>query len=81
MDAARQRGLAVGETLAVAGFDDIPAARVADPPLTTVRQPIDVIGRELVDMLVRLMRNEPVDTAPILLKPELMIRASSGKPR
>jgi LacI family transcriptional regulator len=81
MQAIRHRGLTVGKAVAVAGFDDIPAASGADPPLTTVRQPIYGIGYRLADMLARLIHGEEPEETQIMLKPELIIRASSGQPR
>jgi LacI family transcriptional regulator len=81
MQAARHRGLIVGQDVAVAGFDDIPAAGGSDPPLTTIRQPIYGIGYRLADMLVRLIHGEELEERQIFLKPELIIRASSGQPR
>jgi LacI family transcriptional regulator len=81
MTTVQQHGLRVGDDIAVAGFDDIPAAQTADPPLTTIRQPINGIGYQLVDMLVQLIRNEQIEHTQILLKPELVVRASSGKPQ
>jgi LacI family transcriptional regulator len=81
MQAARLRGLIVGQDVAVAGFDDIPAAGGANPPLTTIRQPIYGIGYRLADMLVRLIHGEELEEPQIFLKPELIIRASSGQPR
>jgi LacI family transcriptional regulator len=78
LDAVQQRGLRVGHDIAVAGFDDIPAARVSEPPLTTVRQPIYGIGYRLVEMLIRLIVGDAVDETQILLKPELIVRASTS---
>ncbi len=81
MTAIQRHGLRAGQDIAVAGFDDIPAALDAEPQLTTIRQPIYQIGRQLVDMLVGLMQNETLDQPHILLEPELIIRDSSGKRR
>ncbi len=78
MAAAQERGLVVGKDIAVAGFDDIPAAAGADPPLTTLRQPIHSIGYQLADMLLRLIRHEPIPDDHVVLEPELIIRASTG---
>ncbi len=77
---ARSRGLDVGGGLAITGFDDIPAAEMAAPPLTSVRQPFDRIGELLVDMLARQLsgRKEPES---VLVPPTLVVRASSGGPR
>ena len=78
MAAAQQRGLVVGRDVAVAGFDDIPAAAGATPPLTTLRQPIHNVGYQLAEMLIRLIREEPVESTHVVLKAELVIRASTG---
>jgi LacI family transcriptional regulator len=78
MLAIQEHKLVVGRDVAVAGFDDIPAAANASPPLTTVRQPIYDIGRQALDMLIRVIRNEPVENLHVLLVPELIVRASSG---
>ena len=53
-DAARTLGLRVPEDLSVVGFDDIPEASWATPPLTTVRQPIADLGAAAVRMLLRM---------------------------
>jgi LacI family transcriptional regulator len=81
MTAIQRHGLRAGLDIAVAGFDDIPAALDAEPQLTTIRQPIYRIGRQLVDMLVSLMQHDPLDNPQILMEPELIIRGSSGNKR
>lgn len=80
MAAITAQGLRVGLDVAAAGFDDIPASANAQPPLTTVRQPIYDIGRRLVDMLIPLLRGQPLEEPHVLMVPELIIRASSGQP-
>ncbi|MCD4686132.1 MAG: substrate-binding domain-containing protein, partial [Anaerolineae bacterium] len=79
MTAIQRHGLRVGKDVAVAGFDDIPAAQDAEPQLTTIRQPIYEIGRRIADMLVRVIQNIPLDEEHILIEPELVVRASSGE--
>ncbi|MBN2303886.1 MAG: LacI family DNA-binding transcriptional regulator [Anaerolineae bacterium] len=79
MAAVQQRGLTVGADVAVAGFDDISAAAGATPPLTTVRQPIHDIGSRLASMLIRQIQGQPLDEFQVLVKPELIIRASSRR--
>jgi LacI family transcriptional regulator len=81
MNALTERGLLAGRDVALAGFDDIPAAATADPPLTTVRQPIYDIGRRLVEMLIQILKEQTLDESHVLLAPELIIRASSGPKR
>ncbi len=51
----REAGRLVPADVAVVGFDDLAVARIADPPLTTVHQPITVLGREMAWMLVALV--------------------------
>ena len=78
MRAVQERGLVVGREISVTGFDDIPPAENAHPPLTTLEQPVYDIGKRLCDMLVRLIRGEPLDDTQVLLKPTLVIRDSTG---
>jgi DNA-binding LacI/PurR family transcriptional regulator len=52
--AAREQGLSVPRDLSVVGFDDIMLASLYNPPLTTVRQPIDEMTRHVVDAIQRL---------------------------
>lgn len=78
ISAAQKRGLVVGRDAAITGFDDIPWAEHSHPPLTTLHQPIYDIGRQICDMLVRLIQGEELAERHVLLKPELIIRESSG---
>ena len=76
LDALRRAGRRVPEDVAVVGFDDSGLAESADPPLTTVRQPIDDIGWHMADLLLaRLDRG----AAPshVVLPTELVVRSSS----
>lgn len=78
MSAVQGRGLLVGRDIAVAGFDDTPAAEYAYPPLTTVHQPIYEIGQRLVKMLIGIILGTPPPETQVLLPCKLMVRASSG---
>jgi LacI family transcriptional regulator len=80
VQAVQEQGLQVGRDIAIAGFDDIPAAAYTTPPLTTVRQPIYDIGRRAVEMLIRVIRNEVLEEPHVLLTPKLIVRASSVRP-
>jgi DNA-binding LacI/PurR family transcriptional regulator len=76
--ALRDAGLRVPEDVAVVGFDDSPLARVTDPPLSTVRQPVDRMGREMADLLMRLIARADGDAHRFTVLPtELVVRASS----
>ncbi|WP_258062455.1 LacI family DNA-binding transcriptional regulator [Arthrobacter sp. B0490] len=75
-EAARQQGLRIPDDLSVIGFDDLPEASWASPPLTTVRQPLSEMGMLAARTLVRLMRGEPVESPRIELSTKLIPRAS-----
>ncbi len=78
LSAAQARSLVVGRDVAVVGFDNIPLAQHSHPPLTTVRQPIYDIGRQICDMLICLIQGEELTERHILLEPDLIVRESSG---
>lgn len=69
------RGIDVPGQIAVVGFNDIVTAQHTRPALTTVRQPIVALGREMTRMLLALIRGEP--TTPLILPTELVIRDSA----
>ena len=52
MDAVRDKGLSIPEDISVVGFDDIPQASITYPKLTTVKQPLEQMGREAVKLLL-----------------------------
>ncbi len=62
----RQVGRRVPDDVAVVGFDDVDMAQYTAPPLTTVRQPIEEMGRHLVRQVLRLARGEQIDTETVL---------------
>lgn len=75
MQALEEHGMQVPGDIAVAGFDDVPSATFAHPPLTTVRQDTIEAGAILVDNLLRLINGEAVEAA--ILPARLVIRRSS----
>lgn len=79
MRALKLAGRVIPDDVAVVGFDDVPFARYLSPALTTVRAPIEQVGREAVHQLVRLMNGEPAETLT-LMRTELVIRESCGCP-
>lgn len=81
MDAIRSRGLSIPEDISVVGFDDIPQASLVYPKLTTVRQPLDQIGRVAVRLLLEKIEFPEKETRRVTLGTELIIRDSCAPPR
>ncbi len=78
ISAALERGLEVGKDIGITGFDDIPLAEHFHPALTTVHQPIYQIGEMVSEMLIKRIKNQPLDQRQFLLKPKLIVRQSCG---
>lgn len=77
LEVARARGLRVGVDLAVVGFDDVPAAAFTAPALTTLRQPLVEVARQIVRLLVARIAEATPDPKGVLVAPQLVVRASS----
>ncbi|GAA4216784.1 LacI family DNA-binding transcriptional regulator [Actinocatenispora rupis] len=75
----RDKGVRVPDDVRVAGFDDIPAAALAVPPLTTVRQPMYRMGEAAARLLVDLIGGADPPTGPRIIPTELVIRESSTR--
>lgn len=80
MAALRERGLRIPEDVAVVGYDDIPLAAYAAPPLTTIRSPALEHGRLAGEMLIGLIRGGRPEPTLIQIELELVVRASCGAP-
>jgi LacI family transcriptional regulator len=81
MRAARARGIEVPNDLSIVGFDDSAYAPVVQPALTSVRQPLSEMGSTAVDLLVRLIRDEAVDTLHLEPFTRLVVRDTTTPPR
>jgi DNA-binding LacI/PurR family transcriptional regulator len=71
-------GLQIPEDLALASFNDIPAAELVDPPLTTVAAPTRQMGRESMQMLQMLIEGKYPTKREIILPTSLVVRQSCG---
>ncbi|MFC9729994.1 LacI family DNA-binding transcriptional regulator [Streptomyces roseolus] len=80
-EAARQRGLGIPRDLSVIGFDDLPVCDWLSPPLTTVRQPLEEMGRVAARTLFQLMDGQPLVSPRMELSTELRGRLSTAPPR
>lgn len=77
--AVRRAGLSVPGDVSVVGFDDSALMNAMDPPLTTVRQPIEPMGRMIIELLVSQIKGTAVATDEYLFEPELVVRGSTSK--
>ncbi len=60
------------------GFDDLPMAATTDPPLTTIRQPIQPFGYRAFELLIDLIDNGLSPARKVIMETELIVRASCG---
>jgi DNA-binding LacI/PurR family transcriptional regulator len=75
--ALKAAGRLIPDEVAVVGFDDVQFSRYISPALTTIRAPIEEVGREAVRQLLRLLHGEQAE-ALTLMRTELVIRESCG---
>ena len=68
-------GLAVPEDLSVIGFDNVPESALSEPPLTTIEQPIQQMGFDATQILIRLIAEQPVPEHT-MLPTRLVVRGS-----
>jgi DNA-binding LacI/PurR family transcriptional regulator len=76
--AARRAGLSVPADVSVVGYDDSAFMNCTDPPLTTVRQPIEAIGRAAVAMLTGQIEGAAVTAEELFFEPEIVARGSTA---
>jgi LacI family transcriptional regulator, repressor for deo operon, udp, cdd, tsx, nupC, and nupG len=76
--AVRRAGMTVPGDVSVVGYDDSGWLNCTDPPLTTVRQPIESMGKAAVALLVNQMETVPAHPEELLFEPELVVRGSTG---
>ncbi len=79
MQAIRDAGLQPGRDLAVVGFDDLEAAALAYPPLTTIRQDRQELGTLAATRVIDLIEDPDVTPQATVLPVELVVRASSAR--
>lgn len=73
----RRHGRRVPEDVAVVGFDDSSAALACDPPLTTIRQPVEDMAAEMARLLLRQIECSDVPTSAVVFEPTLIVRGSA----
>lgn len=81
MDAVRNRGLRVPNDISVIGFDNIPQSAMVFPPLTTVQQPLEQMGRVATQILLGILKKPEKESGRIELPTELIVRNSTSAPK
>lgn len=79
--AAKRAGRSVPGEISVVGYDDSALMNCTEPPLTTVRQPIEAMGRMVIDLLMRQMSGAAVPADEYFFEPELVVRGSTAPVR
>jgi DNA-binding LacI/PurR family transcriptional regulator len=77
MRAIKEAGRRIPDDIAVVGFDGSPAAANTEPPLTTVHQPAEAMGRHMARLLLELISGESLEERAVILVPDLVVRDSS----
>ncbi|MQA84555.1 MAG: LacI family DNA-binding transcriptional regulator [Streptosporangiales bacterium] len=80
-EAARQAGLSIPRDLSVVGFDDLPLCRWVSPPMTTIRQPLEEMGRIAARTLFQLLEGQALVSPRVELTTELQVRLSTAAPK
>lgn len=80
IQAAYECRISVPDELSIVGFDDTILSRIVTPPLTSVRQPIQEMGMQVMDLLVQEIEQKKRGRRKIVLLPELIIRRSTSNP-
>ncbi|HQR89278.1 MAG TPA: substrate-binding domain-containing protein, partial [Caulobacter sp.] len=80
LEAIRQRGLRCPDDISLVGFDDIRFAQYLNPKLTTVSQPMEQIGHEVVRLLLDILADRASALQNVTLPHRLVVRESTAPP-
>lgn len=73
----KENGRRVPDDVAVIGFDGSPAGKHSDPPLSSVHQPAEAMGREMTRLLLAQLSGEPLPESPTIIETDLELRGSA----
>ncbi|MBU8568551.1 LacI family transcriptional regulator [Virgibacillus pantothenticus] len=79
IQAAKENGFHVPSDLSIVGFDNTAIATIVDPPLTTISQPIEKMGKEVMDLMISIVKGERKEQLRLTLMPTLVERKSTAK--
>ena len=77
LDALHRLGRRIPDDVAVVSFDDLPGAATTDPPLTSIHQPVEQIGREMTRLLLAHLDDNDRIARQVILGTHLVVRESS----
>jgi len=80
LTAAEERGLTSPRDLSIVGYHNLPHDDRIVPPLTSIRQPREELGRTAAEILVAMLKTPGRPPALRRLAPELVVRRSTGPP-
>jgi len=80
LQAAHELGVSVPDQLSVIGFDDILPAANSIPPLTTIRQPLNLIGSRAAEILIGMIAGEVPRNHREVVPHEFVLRGSTAPP-
>lgn len=79
LQAAKENEVSVPQELSVIGFDNTIIARIVEPPLTTISQPIESMGKQVMDLMVSIIQGEKDEKVRLTLLPSIVERESTGE--
>ncbi len=79
MKAIRNEGLRIPQDISIVGYDDIPLSDLLTPPLTTIKQDREVLGKLAVKSLMGVIHNSAAEPEQIIIPPEIVIRKSTTR--
>jgi LacI family repressor for deo operon, udp, cdd, tsx, nupC, and nupG len=80
LQVAQSKGMSVPNDVSIMGFDDIVPAKFTNPPLSTVNQPRNQIGREAALMLIDILQNPSIPPRKFVLPTHIVVRGSTAPP-
>lgn len=79
-DVLRAAGLRIPQDISITGHNDMPLVDMVDPPLTTIRLPHRELGWQAAEMLFQAIDGQALLASTVVLRPELVVRASTAAP-
>ena len=81
LDVLRRRGLRCPEDISVIGHNDVPLVDMLTTPLTTIRVDYQRMGAEAARLMLQRLADPDALAVNLALKPELIVRRSTSRPR